>query len=368
MCVDPLATWTNVWTWESARWVQPTIRNASWTPTLFDFTETFDLRVFPAYGVFQSLVDTSLGAEVGTTTTTNALCDFSNVQTALQSLTCDCYGGENCFSSDQLVPVLVGQTCVGANETMGGTYFEIQFSFNDDLEAGLCSLVTASQISSSWYRSEDITLSSSFANFKKPVTYEVVNDDNKQVGALLSDGLSVKFGKVLTGRYYLCLDYNPDYVKEADFDLYPIYDVGVISGDSVTVFELPVEDKGDKLCFWVHQKTAEGTYFAIIRLDNWTGSSIKYFDNVTLGLFYALTALFLLCSVYGFIVLVHMIALIIMGQQKFKPNLFVVMFTLFAFNLSKFYFSVSVNIFQSDVFTSSWFLLVSPLQLLITYW
>jgi hypothetical protein len=201
-----------------------------------------------------------------------------------------------------------------------------------------CITVTGSEVSASWFRIEDISLTSSFAEYRTPVSYPAVNSKGQKVGALLSDGVAVSISDLpeITDTYYICIEMSSDYIEQTDLSLYDLYDLGKSnSGESsVLVQELPVFLNGSMVCGFITPQEKEEIFFVVMRISNINGD-IQYFSETTVLQLYILASLFLICSIYGFVILAIVTVQVIMGMQEFKIQLFVVLTCLFAFNASK---------------------------------
>jgi hypothetical protein len=234
-----------------------------------------------------------------------------------------------------------------------GPYFALNFT-STTIVFGNCIVTTCSKISASWFRTELISLTSSFAEFRDPVAYQVTNDLGDKVGALLSDGVQVSFNEVtyIAQTYYLCLDFSPEYLLEADLSVYSVYDFGIPTANYSTVHPagFTVELKHNQLCSHVKAVNV-ATYFAIARIDDYA-SAVSPFDTSTLVQFYLLASMFLLSSIYGLVVLTIIIVQVLRGIQEFKIQLFLLLACLFAFNTSIRLATTKSNIIQFGVYTS----------------
>jgi hypothetical protein len=350
-CVGNEGTWAYQFNWETASWVNPIKRKLSWTAhTLEPVDETGTRLQFNAK-FYKTVVDMSLGANIGSTTSSAALCDFSSTKAALETVTCDCYGGNgDCFDNNLAVPLVVGknpytllilthlgQSCGGDVTIIEGPHFFMNFT-RDTFKQSICVTVTGSQVSASWYRIEDISLTSSFAEYKKPITYPAYNDKGGNVGGLLSDGVSVALSDLTAtnGGYLICINMSSQYVEETDLTLYDVYDLGrtTVNLSTVEIMQLPdAYLNGTYVCGVVYPTEKEEIYFAAMRLNNPYGT-IQYFDPSTIIQLYLLGGLFLLCSCYGLTILVIVTSQVIRGIQQFKLQLFVILICLFGFNTS----------------------------------
>jgi hypothetical protein len=98
--------------WEKAFWVPSIIRakELNWTEHSFENIDETGTRVLFNSKFYKTVVDKSLGASIVSTTSSAALCDFSSTKAVLDTVTCDCYGGNGeCFNNDLLVPLVVGK-------------------------------------------------------------------------------------------------------------------------------------------------------------------------------------------------------------------------------------------------------------------
>jgi hypothetical protein len=98
----------NLFAWEQAVWAQPTIRSLNWTQNFVDFPDKLADRIKFNELVYPFMMNTVLGSSVKSVASSEALCDFSSTGAVLETVTCDCYGGNgDCFSNDFLVPIVV---------------------------------------------------------------------------------------------------------------------------------------------------------------------------------------------------------------------------------------------------------------------
>lgn len=90
-------------------WNTPIYRsNVTWTAHAMVNIDEMDTRILFNSKFYKTVVDKSLGANIGSTTSSAALCDFSSTRAVLESVTCDCYGGNgDCFNNNLLVPLSV---------------------------------------------------------------------------------------------------------------------------------------------------------------------------------------------------------------------------------------------------------------------
>jgi hypothetical protein len=215
-------------------------------------------------------------------------------------------------------------------------YFSITFSATS-VGFSTCVVITGSQISASWYKSEVISLTSSFAEFRAPISYLVTNQNGDEVGAILSDGVAVVLSDVgnIQDSYYICINFTSTYVDIADFETYTVYDFGtpVLNNTQVRPNGFTVVLSENTLCASIKQTSSEEIYFAIVRVENYQ-DSVPVFDFPTLVQFYILASVFLLSSIYGLTVLTIILVQVARGAQEFKLQLFVLLFCLFLFNIS----------------------------------
>lgn len=209
-------------------------------------------------------------------------------------------------------------------------------TFPSSLDYSVCITATFSELSASWFRAEQISLTSSFAQYKQPVSYPAKNTNRDIIGAILSDGVAVSFSNVdAVKSYYLCIEQNQDYVKSTDLSLYSVYDFGKSQVNATIAQNFTVYFNGTQVCAYITPQSTEEIYFVIIRIADLNGS-IDYFSKSTVGMLYTLAVLFLLCSIYGLLILGIVMYQVIIGEQTFKIQLFVVLVCLFSFNLSMF--------------------------------
>jgi hypothetical protein len=202
----------------------------------------------------------------------------------------------------------------------------------------VCLSATVSELSASWFRAEAISLTSSFAEYRKPVSYPAKNDRGDDIGAILSDGVAIEFNDLapFLAVYELCIDLNEIYTQDTDFSLYSVYDFAKSNKNIslVIVQQLNVLVNGSRLCADILPLEIAEVYFAVIRISDVNGT-IEYFDQSTIVLLYCLAVLFLLSSIYGFLILSIVAVQVIRGKQTFKLQLFVVLVCLISFNTSK---------------------------------
>ena len=106
-CIGDESNWTKVNTWESAHWADPTIRGLNWTAKNFQSVDVTDIRLRFNVKIYKYIVDGTLGAGFGSVASSAALCDFSSTKAALETVTCDCYGGTGQCFANELVPLVI---------------------------------------------------------------------------------------------------------------------------------------------------------------------------------------------------------------------------------------------------------------------
>ena len=353
-CVGEDRTWKEIYTWTKGSWVLPIIRQLDRIEHAVLPLDEVGPRIQFNSKIYKTIVDMSLGANIGSTTSSAALCDFSSTKAALETVTCDCYGGTgSCFKDNLLVPVVVGNffiklnfkliftgdSCGGDVTVIEGPYFSLNFS-RSSIKQQLCVTVTGSELSASWFRVEELSLTSSFAEFKKPISYPAYNDRKHNIGTLLSDGVAVTFSEMalVQQSYLICINMSTIYTEATDFSLYDVYDLGRSTSNMSYVEVMQLSDayqNGTYVCGNVKPVTNDEVYFAVMRISDVYGS-IQYFNLSTLIQLYVLAAFFLLCTVYGFGVLTIVTYQIITGTQPFKLQFFIIMGCMFAFNASKY--------------------------------
>lgn len=233
------------------------------------------------------------------------------------------------------MPLSIGRPCGNETTEITGPYFSLRY-YQGALPLGSCSVASISQISTNWFRDEEISLSSALVNFKEKENFPVLNQNNDIIGAILGDGIVVTAqGQV--SWYYLCIQKSrTDY----DDDLYETQDFGTTDNGYtyVTPLNLKVGSTTSQICAWIAPVSGEAV-FPIARVEDCQDATEEFYSTEVTNLIYSLASMFLISSAFGFFILVDLI------RYSLKSHQFLLIFFLIAFNTSKnIYAHISPNV------------------------
>ena len=363
--------WKNMYTWLPARWSPPSMRHLKWTSKSSSATEEIVPERINFQAIYQFVVNEIVGQYVGTSLQSDMLCQFSQEQNVLSTVSCNCLSdNEDCFEGSQTVPTSTGQVCGFENRNVDGTYYHLHFT-QESVELSDCATIIVSAISSEWFKSDKITLASSFARFKEPEKYPAYNEHDIIVGALLNDGVDIAISGGLVFDFQLCFDIS-DSIYD-DNSKYSVYDFGIPNSDrdKVQVLDIQVNKIDNTVCSNIKTTTTSKNttthylYFPIIRQISFDNTKEILFNKSTEGMLYTLAVLFLICSILGVSLFLFSTIRSASGNGKLKFNFVVLVGSLLAFNVIRciYFFLVTAGISSS---TLDYILVVLPTFLYFT--
>lgn len=153
-----------------------------------------------------------------------AICRYTGIQKAVESIACDCFSNEkDCFSASNTVPVGSVKPCVGEDTTFAFPGASFRF-FVNSVTSG-CTNLRVSQVSAYWFKGESkVTLSGNFVSFLVNREYQIYNNKKASIGVIIDDGVHVEVDTRVSS-YQICIDKRKDIPQDVLND-YPILDFG----------------------------------------------------------------------------------------------------------------------------------------------
>ncbi|KAK5582123.1 hypothetical protein RB653_003706 [Dictyostelium firmibasis] len=306
--------WTQMFSWTEGHWIPGVfIENLNWIENNTFKSFSHPMKTFNHRSFFDSLMN-SVDTLTADLLRSETFCRMERTQSNLNSISCSCSGGSNCFTES--IP-LVGQTkpCFGQSSTFNFDYGEIIFQ-SESIKQG-CPILLVSQYSKEIFTSTaPESLPSNFVSYQVPEKYGVLNDKDAIVGILIGDGIYIKSQFSTINKFTICSIIPENKRSTSKFPVYDFASLKSTSNDDggpnddgelyildVETFNKTGNDGSFMICSnfsGFDPKSSVQTFFPIIRVDGeWNDVSKQVFDKTTRGLLFTLATLYLLVGLWA---------------------------------------------------------------------
>ncbi|EGC39926.1 hypothetical protein DICPUDRAFT_14599, partial [Dictyostelium purpureum] len=354
--------WENKFKWTPGFWYKGVHTKGQWyDPLKFVYinkqTKTLDYQK-----IYDELVD-SVNNQMADMVRCEYFCRQQRVKDNLDSISCSCSGdgGSECFKETAL---LLGQVkpCSGTKQLFSFDYGNIIFT-NESVNEGCGNIIVSQYPKNIFTNTQDQHFPSNFVSYPKPDNFGIFNSKDTIIGTLIGDGIKLEIHGVQ--QFTICFDYDDNQVQ--NHKKYPIFDFASYNLEKGILFPLNISiyfsnsTGKEQLCADIKVQDPNINLFPANRMDKWEEENKTFFKSDVKGLLYALAAIFLAVSIYGFYQLVIVVLIRIKGIVQRFELVHLLIFMIFSFvTIRMVYFFLLPNGSLSDNSVADYILVILP--------